>query len=269
MLERTGEVAGVATHWRESPGDDRPPILYVHGVPTASWDWTAHLERIGGVAPDLPGFGSSAKPADFDYSIDGYANWLEAFREAAGLERFSLVVHDFGGGLALAFAQRVHERIDRLLIHTVLPLLPGFRWHWVARIWRTPGLGELFMATASKPAFRQLSRQATARPGPLPDEFVDRVWAGFDRGTRRAILRLYRSADPDVIGRAGAHLGDLDCAALVLWPTEDPYVGAEWGGRLAKAIGENARLEMVERCGHWMWLDRPDLVERAADFLAE
>ena len=97
VVERSGDVAGVGAHWREAPAEGRPPILYVHGVPTASWDWIPYLERIGGVAPDLPGFGSSAKPANFDYSIDGYTDWLESFTGAAGLDRFSLVVHDWGG----------------------------------------------------------------------------------------------------------------------------------------------------------------------------
>jgi len=134
-------------------------VLYVHGVPTASWDWLPYLERIGGIAPDLPGFGSSAKPRDFDYSIDGYARWLEAFVDTVGLKRFSLVVHDWGG-LALVFAQRRPE-------------------HWIARIWRTPGLGEAFMATSSKPAFRLISRQSNVTPGPLPDTLIDRFWPDF------------------------------------------------------------------------------------------
>jgi pimeloyl-ACP methyl ester carboxylesterase len=269
VLERTGEVAGLPTQWREAPGDDRPPVLYLHGVPTASWDWTPYLERIGGIAPDLPGFGRSAKPDDFDYSIDGYLPWLEAFLEASGLDRFSLVVHDWGGGLGLALAQRMPERIERLVIHTSVPLLPGYRWHWVARVWRTPGLGEAFMATSSKAAFRLLSRRSNARSGPLPDEFVDRLWADFDRGTRRAILRLYRSADPHVLASAGERLAGIDCPTLIMWPTYEPYVAPEWGARYAEAIGENASLEMIENAGHWTWLDRPDVVEKAAEFLGE
>ena len=81
-------MAGVGAHWREAPAEGRPPILDVHGVPTASWDRIPYLERIGGVAPDLPGFGSPAKPANLDYSIDGYTDWLESFTGAAGLDRF-------------------------------------------------------------------------------------------------------------------------------------------------------------------------------------
>jgi pimeloyl-ACP methyl ester carboxylesterase len=264
IVERVADVAGISTHWRAA---GEVPVLYVHGVPTASWDWLAYLERIGGVAPDLPGFGSSAKPSDFDYSIDGFARWLEAFVDVAGLERFSLVVHDWGG-LALAFAQRRPERVERLVLHTCVPLLPGHRWHWIARIWRTPGLGEAFMATSSKAGFRLLSRQSNATPGPLPESYIERFWPDFDRATRRAILRLYRSAPPDVLARAGARLGELRCPALILWPTQDPYVGLEFGRRYADALGGPTQLEMIERAGHWMWLDRPDVIDKAAAFLA-
>lgn len=267
VVERAGEVAGLETCWREAPAEGRPPILYVHGVPTASWDWIPYLERIGGVAPDLPGFGRSAKPPDFDYSIAGFDRWLEAFTDAAGLDRFSLVVHDWGG-LALSLAQRFPERIERLVLHTCVPLLPGYRWHWIARIWRTRAVGELFMATSSKWAFKQLSRQANVTPGPLPDSLIDRFWPDFDRGTRRAILGLYRSSPPDVLARAGDHLGELSCPTLILWPTDDPYVSSGWGRRYADAFGGNARLEMIERAGHWMWLDRPDVIDKAADFLS-
>jgi pimeloyl-ACP methyl ester carboxylesterase len=266
VVERNGEVAGLRTHWREAPADGRPPVLYLHGVPTASWDWIPYLERIGGVAPDLPGFGQSAKPPQFDYSIAGYTQWLESFTEAVGFERFSLVVHDWGG-LGLALAQRFPERVERLVLHTCVPLLPGYRWHWIARIWRTSVVGELFMATSSKWAFKQISRQSNVTRGPMPDWFIDRFWPDFDRGTRRAILGLYRSSPPEVLARAGNRLGDLRCPTLILWPTDDPYAGPDWGQRYADALGGDIRLEIIERAGHWMWLDRPEVIDKAAEFL--
>jgi pimeloyl-ACP methyl ester carboxylesterase len=266
VVEREGEIAGLRAHWREAPGDGAPRILYVHGVPTASWEWLPYLERIGGVAPDLPGFGCSAKPDGFDYSIKGYDRWLEAFVDAIGLDRFSLVVHDWGA-VGLALAQRFPERIERLVINACVPFLPGYRWHWIARIWRRPVAGELFMATSSRWAFKQISRQANAASGPMPESFIDSTWRDFDRGTRRAILRLYRSSPPDVLGRAGTHLDEVKCPALVLWPTEDPYLGAEWGRPYADALGGEVELEMIDRAGHWTWLDRPDVIDRTASFL--
>src|SRR5690348_11396524 len=96
VVERELDVAGVRAHFRQAHAEGGPNILCLHGVPTASWDWATHLGRTGGVAPDLPGFGSSGRPDDFDYSIAGYDRWLEAFVDAVGLERFSLVVHDWG-----------------------------------------------------------------------------------------------------------------------------------------------------------------------------
>jgi pimeloyl-ACP methyl ester carboxylesterase len=263
VVERKGEVAGVEVAWREAGGP--APILYVHGVPTGSWDWIPFLERTGGVAPDLPGFGESAKPGDFDYSIEGYGRFIERLCQAQGLERLSLVVHDWGA-VGLAFAQRFPERIERLVLFSSVPFLPGYRWHRIARIWRRPLLGELLMGFGSKRAFRRLSAEATIEPGPLPDWFIDQAWAHYDHGTQRAILKLYRSAPEDALARAGERLGELRCPALVLWPTRDPYIPEKFGPAYADALGGPAELELVE-AGHWSWLDRPELIERAATFL--
>jgi pimeloyl-ACP methyl ester carboxylesterase len=263
VVERRAELGGIEVHWREA--GDRVPILYLHGVPTASWDWLPFLERSGGVAPDLPGFGESAKPGDFDYSIAGYDRFIEAFADAVGLDRFSLVVHDWGS-VGLAFAQRFPERIERLVLFSCVPFLPGYRWHRIARIWRTPLLGELFMGFGSRWAFRRFSEEASPTPGPLPDSFVDRVWKDFDHGTQRAILKLYRSAPEEVLARAGSKLGDLHCPALALWSTKDPYIPAAFGQAYADALGGDTALELVD-AGHWSWIDRPELVERTAAFL--
>jgi pimeloyl-ACP methyl ester carboxylesterase len=262
VVERTSEVEGLDVHWRRA-GD--APVLYVHGVPTGSWDWIPFLERTGGIAPDLPGFGSSAKPGGFDYSIGGYDRFLESFCATVGLDRLSLVVHDWGGA-ALAFAQRFPERIDRLVLLSCLPLLPGYRWHRVARIWRRPLLGELFMGLSTRAGLRLLSRESNATPGPMPDQFIDEAWRHFDHGTQRAILKLYRSAPEEVLARAGERLGELRCPALVLWPEKDPYIGPEFGRAYADALGGEVELEMVD-AGHWSWLDRPELIERTSAFL--
>jgi pimeloyl-ACP methyl ester carboxylesterase len=262
VAEHSAEVGGLRVHWR-CGGDT--PVLYVHGVPTASWDWLPFLERIGGIAPDLPGFGRSAKPGNFDYSLDGYARFLEDFTDEVGLDRMTLVVHDWGG-LGLAFAQRFPERIDRLVLFNCVPLLPGYHWHRIARIWRTRGLGELFMGVATKWAFRRLSKESNVTPGPLPQEIIDRVWEDFDHGTQRAILRLYRSAPEDRLARAGAGLGELRCPALVLWAKHDPYVPERFGPAYAEALGGDVTLELVD-AGHWLWVDRPELVARVSGFI--
>jgi pimeloyl-ACP methyl ester carboxylesterase len=261
------QIAGLHVRWLEaSVIDGNPATVYLHGVPNTGDLFTPFLERTGGFAPDLPGFGRSAKPANFDYSIPGFDRFLEAFVDHIGLGRFSLVAHDWGA-VALAYAQRFPERIERLVLFVCVPLLPGYRWHRIARIWRTPLVGELSMGLTTRWGFRQVSRESNMTPGPLPDDFIDAVWRHFDHGTQRAILKLYRSASEEVLARAGERLGDIRCPALILWPTEDPYIPARFGAAYAAALGGEVRLEMVEDAGHWSWLDRPELIDKAAEFL--
>ena len=56
----TGEVEGLPVGWRSAPFEGTP-ALYLHGVPNSSLTWLPFLERTGGVALDLPGFGESVK----------------------------------------------------------------------------------------------------------------------------------------------------------------------------------------------------------------
>lgn len=269
VVEREREVAGVRTRSlegvRDEPGPAAAPIIYLHGNPVGSWIWRPFLERTGGIAPDLPGFGRSAKPEEFEYSLAGYAGYLNHFVDESRLDRFSLVVHDIGAIVGLVFAQRVPERIERLVVANHAPLLPGYRWHRFARIWRTPVLGEGFMAATTEFVFKRSLRPSNVRG--LPDEFLDRAWADFDRGTRRAVLRLYRSMPESELVREGRGLDRIRCPSLVVWSTEDPYIGAEFGPAYAEALGGEVELEVYENAGHWLWLDRPDVIDRVVSFV--
>ncbi|HZB05629.1 MAG TPA: alpha/beta fold hydrolase [Thermoleophilaceae bacterium] len=252
IAERTIQVAGLDVLVRQA-GD--ASILYLHGVPTHSCEWVPFLERFGGIAPDLPGFGRSAKPAGFDYSIAGYDAFLEELAPELGLDRLTLVMHDWGA-VGLAFAQRFPERIERLAMFSLVPFVPGYRWHRVARAWRTPVVGELLMGFSTRWAFRR----------ELPRELADSAWETFDHGTQRAILKLYRASPPEVLARAGERLGDIRAPALILWADDDPYLPAEFGRRTADALGGEVTLELVQG-GHWTWHVRPELVDRVAEFL--
>ena len=163
MAEHSAEIGGVPIFWRDAEGPlgpDGAATLYVHGVPTSSAEWKPFLQRAGGIAPDLPGFGASAKRGDLDYSIEGYDRFIESFLDHLALERVNLVVHDWGT-VGLAFAQRRPERIARLVVIDAVPLLPGYRWHRVARMWRRPVVGELAMGSTTRVVMRR-----TEAPGP-------------------------------------------------------------------------------------------------------
>lgn len=269
--DEVGPATGgrVQVFWRSAPAPagagSTAPTLYLHGVPSNCDEWSDFLRRGGGLAVDLPGFGRSAKPAFLRYTIDEYDRFLERFLDELGIERVRLVVHDWGA-VGLAFAQRLPERVERLVIVNAVPFLPGYRWHRTARIWRTPGLGELSMGATSRFTLRLASRESNATPGPMPEKWIDSVLAHFDQGTQRAILRLYRSSPPDVLAAAGARLGTLQMPALVVWGTRDPYIPARFGRGYAQALPSAELLELAD-AGHWPWLDRPDVIDRVVEFL--
>jgi pimeloyl-ACP methyl ester carboxylesterase len=229
--------------------------------------WVPFLERTGGRAPDLPRVGRAGKRGDRDYSIGGYDRFVERFLDEVGVDRVSLVMHDWGAA-ALAWAQRFPARVHRLVVMSAVPLLPGYRWHRLARVWRTPMAGEMFMGLTTKFGFRLLSREGNVTPGPLPPATIDSIWRHFDQGTQRAILKLYRSSPPDVLAAAGTRLRDIEAPALVVWGEQDPYLPPHFADLYAERL-PGARLRRVDGAGHWPWLDRPELIDEICAFLVE
>ena len=230
--------------------------------------WQPFLARTGGDAPDLPGFGRSDKPANGDYTFRGLGRWFSDYTK--GLESFSLVVHDWGA-VGLLTAMERPEAIEKLVIIDAVPFLPGYRWHRVARIWRTRGAGEVFMGLSTKWAMRMLAtRQSeTQVPEKVLEEAIDGIWRHFDHGTQRAILRLYRSAPEDELAEAGAGLGAIKAPALVVWGAREPYIPARFAQAYADALGGPAEVELVEGAGHWPWYERPEVIDRVASFVGD
>ena len=269
MIEESAvAVGGVEVFMRRVTGEGTPTV-FVHGNPTHSEDWIPFLERVEGpaVALDLPGWGRSNRPHPdgFDGSMEGLAAFFERFLDALEVAEHRLVVHDWGA-LTLIGAQQHPERVRRIVLINAVPLLPGYRWHWVARLWRRRGVGELVNATASRAGMALLLRQAGAGRGPMPPEFVDMIWRRFDRGTRQAILELYRSAPGNRLAAAGSRLGELRCPALVVWGVHDPYLPVELGRRYAERLPDAELVELPD-AGHWPWIERPDLIDRVVAFL--
>ncbi|HWF74607.1 MAG TPA: alpha/beta hydrolase [Solirubrobacteraceae bacterium] len=244
------------------------PVLYLHGSPTSSDDWIPFLERTGGIAPDLPGFGRSSKSGHLDYSPAGHAGFLERFLAELGIERFKLVAHDWGAGGGLALAQRHPRRVERLVLCDAVPLLDGFEWRRLGRLWRTPAIGEFAMGSISRWMLARWLRSGSVRPEAWTKEHLATVWDQFDHGTQRAILRLHRSADPSRLAAAGLGLEELDMPALILWGERDPWFAPELAHRYGERLPA-AEVEVIEAAGHWPWLDRPEIIERVAAFLSQ
>jgi pimeloyl-ACP methyl ester carboxylesterase len=236
------------------PTVTREAVVFVHGNPGCARDWAGLLPQTAEVARsialDLPGYGGADKPDDFDFTVGGYAKHLAGAIDRLGVERVHLVAHDFGGPFALLWLLSHADRARSLtLIDT--GVLPGYRWHRAARIWRTPVVGELAQKSLNRPVFEAAMRRDNPRP--LPTEFVDLCYANLKR-MGSAVPKLYRSTDVKLIEAVIPTLH-------VIWGRHDPYIGAEYAQRQREAF-PNAEVVVLEESGHWPFIDAPEEVSR-------
>lgn len=109
------DVEGSRLHYVEEGSGD--PILFLHGNPTSSYLWRNIIPYVSGlgraIAPDLIGFGASDKP-DLEYGFFDHVTYVDGFIETLGLDRITLVLHDWGSALGFHYAARNSDKIKAL-----------------------------------------------------------------------------------------------------------------------------------------------------------
>ena len=242
-----------------------PTVLLLHGNPDSSKLWQGVIDRLPEyrcVAPDLPGFGLSRADPEYserlgDRPLGTMADWLDGVVDRVIPEGpIHLVVHDFGGPYGLAWALRRSDRIASITAIDTL-FFADYRWHFWARVWRTPWLGELSIYLFSWPIFRWEMRRGSPS---LTDTQLREVWAGVTTTMKRMVLTLYRATDSAIFKGHQERLQELlrSVPSLAIWGENDPYIGPEWAYRLGAD-----EVQILEGCGHWTPLEAPDqVVER-------
>jgi len=265
-------VGGTRTRLAQAgPVDAAEAVVFVHGNPGSADDWERLVGAAAGtgkraVAFDLPDFGETIAPDGFVHDVPSYAAFVGEALAELGIERVHLVIHDFGGPIGLVWAMMNPGALASItLIDT--GLMPGYRWHSLARAWRTPVVGELLQATATRPFFRFMINGK--EPRGLPREFVETMYDHYDRRTRRAVLKLYRATDdPGAMSEGLIGLfRPLDIPALVVWGEHDPYLSSSFAQEQRRAF-PSADVHVLPASGHWPYADAPETVERLlAEFL--
>ncbi len=117
-----------ASHWMEQPGGrqhfldegEGRPVVMVHGNPTWSYYFRHLVKALSPerrcIVPDHLGCGLSEKPSDFGYRLADHIGNLERLLEHLGVDRFDLVVHDWGGPIGLGAGLRRPERLNRVVV---------------------------------------------------------------------------------------------------------------------------------------------------------
>lgn len=122
VRHRGVEVDGVEVFYRESEPErtEAPPLLLLHGFPSASHQFRRLIDVLGAryrlVAPDYPGFGHTRTPPGFEFSFSRLADVIDGFTERLGMRRFALYLFDFGAPVGFRLAERHPERIAGLVV---------------------------------------------------------------------------------------------------------------------------------------------------------
>jgi pimeloyl-ACP methyl ester carboxylesterase len=244
-------AGGVRSFVREEGAG--PPVVFIHGMLGASFAYRKLLPLLAGrsiraIAWDLPGFGFTDRPRDFDYSWAGLGRFSVDAVDALRLDRFHLVVHDVGGpiGFELA-AARPAQVLSLTLLNTVVDVSES-RPPWSMRPFRTPVIGELWKAGMSRTLFRSLMRlqgigDTTQVSHPELDAYLQ-LMRGDDNG--RAFLRVMRGTDQSPAKQTlyRGVVGDHSRPVQVIWATDDPAMALATYGEKARSA---ARLDSLIR----------------------
>lgn len=235
-------------------------VLCLHGNPDSSRLWSPlfaelHARQALGdircVAPDLPGFGRSEIPPGFDFEKQSLADFLRDTLDALEIRSpVNLLVHDVGGIYGLAFAAAYPKRVKRILITNTL-FFPDYRWHFFARLWRTPLLGEIAMRLMTRPLFEIILRLGSRK---LDRTTIHEIYHHYTISVRRMILELYRACDPEDFYDWERRYLQLaaDIPVRVLWGTRDPFIEKEFAHRFG-----TGDVRLLKDCGHWVPLEEP------------
>jgi pimeloyl-ACP methyl ester carboxylesterase len=266
----TAQVNGTRLHYVTA--GDGPPVMLLHGWPQTWHEWRHVMDLLADdftvVAPDLRGFGYSAKPAQ-GYDAATMAADLAALSEHLGLRDVTVVGHDWGAVFGYVYAATSPDQVRALgIVEMALPGVgvmeqamgpqPGGNFLWHMGFQSVPDVPELLLAGKERPYLRWFFEHFAYDPSAITaadlDEYVDAI---SQVGALRAGLAVYQdffvSAD-----QVAAH------AKTPLTIPVRAYGGEACLGGLTlasvQAVAPGATGGVIERCGHWAAEERPDFV---------
>ena len=248
-----------------------PDVLLLHGLGSTRaslFETAAELSRHYRVhAPDLPGFGSSCKPALGSYNAAWFAQIMLGLMDELGIDRTHVVGNSMGGRIAIEMGLMTPDRVDALGL-----LCPAVAWvrrglHPIVRLLR-PELGLLphgFRRSLVASQFQNFFYNRDAIDPAVGDLVVDEFRRIYHTaGARLAFLASARNIYLEApFGRNGFYprLAGLKPPALFVWGGQDPLVPPAFSRHVRRWL-PGAEQVTLEDCGHVPQVERPEETHR-------
>lgn len=291
-LTRITLASGIELEVQDVGPRDAPALIFLHGFPESHRTWrhqVAHFkDRFRCIVPDQRGYCGSSKPQEVEaYTTDKLIGDIFQLADALGIERFTIVGHDWGGAIAwgVALMGQMSGRVTRAVIANAPH--PGIfsRLLWLNRQQRE---SSQYMRTFRDPANDQLVREAGLL-GMLAKAFGDRFppastmepeernqllndWQ--DRDAAFGMLNWYRASPINVpaldqpyelpADYAAPPIPALTIPTLVIWALDDIALPPANLDGLEDAVTD-LTVVRVPGCGHFVPWEAPAAVNSAMD----
>lgn len=253
------DVRGIRTRCLSAGPPNGFPLLFLHGsgghLEAYQLNILAHAARYRVYAIDMLGHGYTDKP-DHDYEIHHYVDHIVGFCDALGLRRIFLSGESLGGWVAARMAIRYPDRVAKLVLNTAGGLSAD------------PVVMER-LRTLSMNAVRNPDREAVRKrlewlmhdAKSVTDDLVEMRYRIYSQpGAEKMMEHIMCLQLMEVRRRNMIQLEELrtiQAPTLVIWTSHDPTGKVEVGETFAREI-PNARLVVMENCGHWPQYEDPE-----------
>ncbi len=271
---RFADVNGTRIHYLVAGKGE--PILLFHGYAQNSHMWRPLIGELARtnlvIAPDLRGFGRSAKPAG-GYDKKTMAQDMRALAISLGHRRVRIAGHDIGLMVAYAYAAQYRSEVDRVaLMDAFLPGIGDWTKVWLLRdLWHFHFYGETplkLVAGRERIYFEHFWNDFAADRTKSVSERDRRIYAKAyaQRGAMKAGFEVFKAFAQDADDFAGFGKTKLTMPMLVL-------SGEKAGGQFlidqGRMVDDNVEGVIVRGSGHWLIDEAPaQVIPKLVSFLA-
>ncbi|MGJ8669493.1 MAG: alpha/beta fold hydrolase [Oceanococcus sp.] len=260
------------TYW-QAGNVENPTLLLIHGFPTASADWLplwpALSQHFRLLAVDMMGFGYSAKPREYNYSIIDQADLLQQVTSACGITHCHVLAHDYGDTVAQELLARHLDagllRLDSLCLLNGGLFPETHRATFTQKLLHSP-IGRWVAGLMNRQRFeRNFSAVFGAKTQPRAEELAQ-YWAQVDagegsQGIAHLLIRYITERRQNRLRWVGA-LERSDIPMRVVCGADDPVSGAHMAQRYRELIAQ-PDVVLLDGIGHYPQCEHPQAVLKA------